>query len=342
MSADRDLAIAAFLARHGWADAQRTPLAGDASNRRYERLTHGPDGQGALLMDAPPETGEDIAPFLAIARHLASIGLSAPHVLASDAATGLVLLEDFGERLFSTLLIADQSIENRLYSGAIDALLHLHASPPPPVAAYGPDQMVALAGLACDWYGLGATGLRDARGKHRIAASLADAFDTLPPWTPVLALRDFHADNLFWLPERQGPARVGLIDFQDAALGHPVYDLVSLARDARRDVAPATVRAMLSQFSDATTTPPDHLAHAFALLAVQRNLRILGVFARLSLHFGKPRYVDLIQRVWRLLIDDLEHPALLALRAVVQDTLPEPTPVVLRRLKDRCGTIPTL
>ena len=99
---------------------------------------------------------------------------------------------------------------------------------------------------------------------------------------------------------------------------------------------------MLSRYCDAADTAPDHRAHAFALLAVKRNLRILGVFARLSLHFGKPRQVDLIARVWRLLLNDLEHPALLALATAVRDTLPEPTPDILRRLKDRCGMIPTL
>lgn len=293
-------------------------------------------------MDAPPDTGEDVGPFLAIAEHLAAIGMSAPQVFGSDVASGLVLLEDFGDRLYSTLLTANRTLENSLYSTATEALAHLQAHQAPPVPAYGPDQMCAFADLACDWYGFGATGRSDERGKQRIASLLADAFTALPPWTPVLVLRDFHAENLFWLPERRGIARVGLIDFQDAALGHPAYDLVSLARDARRDVARQTVVAMQAVFADATDTPPDHLAHAMALLSVQRNLRILGVFARLSLHFGKPRYVDLIPRVWRLLMEDLDHPTLLALGAAVRDTLPKPSPDVLDRLKTRCGTIPTL
>lgn len=342
MPTERAQMIQAFLFREGWGAANRLPLAGDASNRRYERLTDGPGGGGAVLMDAPSEKGEDTRPFLRIARHLAGLGFSAPRILAADEARGLLLLEDLGDALFSRVVAEDPAREEQLYLAATDVLIALHAHPAPEALDYGPGPMTDLAGLAWDWYGFGATGARDDAGKAAMQAVLTEAFAGLAPWTPVLVLRDYHAENLFWLPERKGIARVGLIDFQDAGLGHPAYDLVSLARDVRRDVAPQTARKMLDRYTAETGQDPEAFARSAATLSAQRNLRILGGFARLSLHFGKLHYVDLIPRVWARLSEDLSHPALAALRAAVQAGLPEPTQEILMILKAKCATVPTL
>jgi hypothetical protein len=157
----------------------------------------------------------------------------------------------------------------------------------------------------------------------------------------VLALRDFHAENLVWLPDRAGVARVGLLDFQDAEAGHPAYDLVSLLKDARRDLAPGLEQEMIDRFLSRTGCDPERFAAAYAALGAQRNLRILGVFARLSMHFGKPHYVDLIPRVWAHLTASLRHPALAPLARRVADDLPEPTPDILASLKEQCATVPT-
>ncbi len=158
----------------------------------------------------------------------------------------------------------------------------------------------------------------------------------------MLVQRDYHAENLLWLPERDGAARVGLLDFQDAAAGHPAYDLVSLLEDARRDVTQATVAAAKAHYLALTGFDPAQFDLAYAAMGAQRNLRILGVFARLSLHFGKPGYVDLIPRVWDHLRTDLAHPSLAELRGLVQAALPDPSVAKLQELKDRCGTVPTL
>ncbi len=335
----RDL-ISDFVTDAGWGAAKRSLLAGDASNRRYERLHLG--NETAVLMDAPPEKGEDVRPFVDIARHLASCGLSSPKILAADPENGFLLLEDLGDTLYSNCVRDNPDEEERLYLAATDALLALQSRPPPAAPDYGPATMSTLASLSNDWFAFGATGTRDPEGKRALEAAMTDAFDALEPWSPVLVLRDFHAENLIWLSGRPAPANVGLLDFQDAGIGHPAYDLMSLARDARRDVSDPTRRAMVAHFARETGQDTNALEQACATVSAQRNLRILGVFARLSLHFGKPHYVDLIPRVWRNLSADLSHPALAPLGHVVARTLPDPTPEILATLKAKCATVPTL
>ncbi|MBL6427991.1 MAG: phosphotransferase [Maritimibacter sp.] len=337
---DRAAKIAAFLDGIGWGTATRRNLAGDASNRRYERLDL--NGTPAVLMDAPPDKGEDVRPFIRIGGHLKAIGLSPPEILAQDEELGFLLLEDLGDGLYARLLVADPSQELPLYLAATDALIDLHAAPLPSAPDYGPETMSDFACLATDWYAFGATGNRDTAATQTLRAAMLTAFGALPPWSPVLVLRDYHAENLLWLPARQGSARVGLLDFQDAGIGHPAYDLMSLARDARREVSPATFAAMMARYVDATGYDAEGFARACATVSAQRNLRILGVFARLSLHFGKAHYVDLIPRVWRNLQTDLSHPGLSELARSIGQLLPEPTPEILATLKAKCGTIPTL
>jgi aminoglycoside/choline kinase family phosphotransferase len=158
--------------------------------------------------------------------------------------------------------------------------------------------------------------------------------------TSVLIQRDYHAENLIWLPERTGAARVGLLDFQDAMAGHPAYDLVSILQDARRDVPPEVEAAMIARYVAATGQDGETFRAAYAVLGVQRNLRILGVFGRLCIMGGKSHYIDLIPRVWGLLLRDLEHPALSPVAGLIRDALPAPGDDILKGLKDRCATIP--
>ncbi|MFB9150157.1 aminoglycoside phosphotransferase family protein [Roseovarius ramblicola] len=333
MPDDRAPRIDTFLATHGWGRAARHPLAGDASNRRYLRLVQ-PGGARAVLMDAPAERGEDVRPFSAIARHLSALGLSAPEILGEDSQAGLLLLEDLGDALFARVLESAPALEPDLYRAATDLLVELHRhAPPTGIAPYGPALMADLAALALDWYRRGATGEEDAGLRPRFCATLEAHLAALPDTDSVLIQRDYHAENLLWLPERAGTARVGLLDFQDAMRGHRAYDLVSLLQDARRDVGAATARAMLAHYIAATGAEADAFTTAFHWLGAQRNLRILGVFARLSLRDGKPQYIGLIPRVWAHLQTDLRPPALAPLAALVAEALPPPTPALLARLR---------
>jgi len=337
---ERDAAIAAFLDSIGWADARIEPLAGDASNRRYLRLTRDPVPGCAVLMDAPAEKGEDVRPFIRIADYLCGLGLSAPQILAADPVQGLLLLEDLGDDLFARLIPRHPELENSLYSCATDVLITLHRhAPPEDLAPYSVPVMTDLAALACGWYMTHAHG-PICGAKTALREAMTESLTHYAPDQTVLIQRDYHSENLLWLPERDGVARVGLLDFQDAMLGHPAYDLLSLLQDARRDVPPEIERDMLRRYIFATGQDEGEFVGAYHALGAQRNLRILGVFARLCLRDGKAHYVDLIPRVWDLLQRDLSHPGLYALAHVVHDVLPAPTHAILTELKDKCATIP--
>lgn len=336
---DRSILIDDFLNIAGWGDIPRRLVAGDASNRRYERLTRGA-GDTAILMDAPPDKGEDVRPFVAITHYLRAAGLSAPQVFAQDEINGFLLIEDLGDDLFARVMAANPALEDPLYQASVDVLVHLHRAKAPDIARYDADVMTERATLAYDWYQRGVTGSVNSAAKARFEAVFHAAIAPLDSVAPVLIQRDYHAENLIWLPDRHGPARVGLLDYQDAMLGHPAYDLVSIAQDARRDVSGPTQQRMIDHYLNATGTQAKAFLRAYALLGAQRNLRILGVFARLSLAYGKPHYVDLIPRVWGHIQTNLAHPALADIKPLIDADLPPPTPTLLQKLKDQCATIP--
>ncbi len=322
---DRAALSRAFLQRAGWGDATRAKLAGDASFRKYERLSR--NGEPAVLMDAPPPQ-EDVRPFIRIARHLADLGYSAPRILAEDIKHGFLLLEDLGDDLFARLLTSGGD-EQELYEATIDFLLDLHRHPAPDdLAPYDETRLIEEAQLFTDWYLPALTG-RDTPDNIRQAFRFL--FGILAPEvsmdaTPgkrILVLRDFHAENLIWLPQRSGAARLGLLDFQDAVAGHPAYDLVSLLEDARRDVDPDLAEAMLQRYIAGSGMDNAKFRRAYAILGAQRNIRIIGIFTRLWKRDGKPQYQAFMPRMWGLLERDLAHPALTDLRGWLDAMVPQ-------------------
>ncbi|MEM8988860.1 MAG: phosphotransferase [Pseudomonadota bacterium] len=327
----------AFLATHGWTENQAAPLAGDASNRCYFRLI-GADRIGAVLMDAPPDRGEDIGPFIDATTWLRRRGLSAPAILAADHGAGFLLLEDLGDDLFARVVAHTPAVEPELYGAAVDLLADLAAEEPPARDSFPPYDLATLlreAGLATEWWLQAATERSDPEidVTHRSIAAAALAH--LADCREAVVLRDYHAENLIWLPDRQGAARVGLLDYQDALIGHPAYDLVSLLEDARRDTAPALQSAMLARYLDRRGlggTEAEAFRASYATLGAQRNLKIIGIFARLAIRDGKPRYLSMIPRVWGHLQRDLAHPALADWARWVTHHLPAPEPSVLTRV----------
>jgi N-acetylmuramate 1-kinase len=300
-----------FLAAHGWDGAEIVPLAGDASFRRYFRVSRG--AAKAVLMDAPPPH-ENPRPFVAAAEWLAAAGLSAPAILARDLDAGLLLLDDFGDDRLREALDAAPEREAEFYALAVDLLVHLHARPPMPgLSPHGLDQWLDELQLFPGWY-CGALGLDVDVDAWRAAwrAVLAPvAGDGLGP---VTVLRDYHAENIMLVAGRTGIRHFGLLDFQDAVVGHPAYDLASVLEDARRDVSPQIERAMLEHYMKEARQGPE-FERAYWTLAAQRNTRILGVFTRLWKRDGKPHYTRLQPRMWALLERDLAHPALAPVRA---------------------------
>lgn len=297
-----------FLRANGWGGAEIRPLAGDASFRRYFRVHK--DGETAVLMDAPP-SHEDVRPFITVAAELVDRGLSAPLTLAMDLDRGLLLLEDFGDRLVGPHLRARPDDEAEVYDAAIDVLIELAVRPAPShVATYDEATMLREVALFTDWYAP-ALGLKvDAAGYERAwRETWADVLGTAAE-TRALVLRDYHADNLILL-DRPGTRRLGLLDFQDALAGHPAYDLVSLLQDARRDVSPELEARMLARYA---ASDPDTFRAHYEVLGAQRNAKILGIFTRLWKRDGKDHYLKLQPRVWGYFERNLAHPALAPVR----------------------------
>ncbi len=312
---------AAFMRRQGWHDAIRTPLAGDASTRRYERLIQG--DRRALLAIVPP--GESHDDFIKIAGLLNDAGLSVPIVLAVDPGQGLLLVEDFGDDTYSALLDAGAPALP-LYELATDALIHLHRnfSAPPPTDLPVFDQVLFLQQtmLFCETYLPTVLGPVDETIKNDFRDAWETPLDQALVVPQSLLLRDFHAGNLFRLPERPGVRACGLIDFQDAGIGPVSYDLVSLLQDARRGVGEEVAAACLSRYC-AAFPEMDGAAFetSYAVLAVQRHVRVIAVFARLAAQ-GRPEYLEHLPRLWRLLNQALAHSALSEVAAWFRQHVP--------------------
>ena len=348
---DRELLRRDFLAAAGLGEAARAPLPGDASTRRYERLTT-PQGASLMLMDQAPAVESQpcdpswtpaqrhsagwnavarlsagrIEAFAAVAAHLRQAGLSAPEIIAVDAANGLAVIEDFGDDLFARV-IEDGEPQTPLYLAAVDALARLHLTGLLPEA---------MSGLAGDWPLLTYDAVALQGGVDLFIEwmpRLHPALDFGPAavaewqavWAPVtlmgergasvVAHRDYHAENLIWLPGRSDHRRVGLIDFQDAVLAHPMWDLHSLLEDARRDVPPELEAVALNHYFDIMRVDRESHQRDYAALAALNEARILGVFARLIARDGKPRYRQFMPRVWRHLNANLGQPGLEAAAA---------------------------
>jgi tRNA threonylcarbamoyl adenosine modification protein YjeE len=349
--AERMIAIRRFLDASGFGEAARRRIQGDASTRSYERLTL--DGASYILMnspkrpDGPPvrdgkpysriaHLAEDVTPFIALAQGLRARGFSAPAIFAADRAAGLIVLEDLGNEL----VVAGEPpapIEAR-YAAAADLLAALHREPLPGVLPVEPGVDYALprydleallieVELLPDWY-LPKLEAKISDAKRDLYMALwRDALLPILEAPATWALRDFHSPNLLWLPEREGVARIGLLDFQDAVLGHPAYDVASLLQDARVDVPEMMEIALLSRYTRARLAAAPAFdapafARAYATLAAQRASKILGIFARLDRRDGKPQYLRHLPRVWGYLQRSLAHPALAPLAAWYRANVP--------------------
>ena len=289
-----------FLTRHGWNDANISPVAGDASFRRYFRVNSATRGK-AILMDAPPPH-EDPQPFLDIAQYLTGHQFRAPEIYGTDLTRGLVLLEDFGDRRMREHLDDHPEYEAEIYRAAIDTIVRLAGTPAAHAQPYDMATYLREVQLLTEWY-MPAMGLScDANAFDQM---WVDALAPLATCQDVTVLRDYHAENIMLLDDGEQ----GIIDFQDALVGHPAYDLVSLLQDARRDVRPELEADMLAYYLTAANPGPDFDAH-YALLGAQRNTKIIGIFTRLWKRDGKEKYLSFLPRMWGLLERDLAHPAL--------------------------------
>lgn len=323
LATNRTQQVDRFIAKTPWCDWHRSVIAGDASARQYLRLSKA--RESVIVMDAPPNNGEDTEPFAQMAAFLNKNGLSVPDVLSHDRKNGLMILRDLGPDDFAHWLNIHPMDQTDLYKAAIDVLVHVDAiSPPLGLTAMTPEVGAQMVGIVCEHY--------CSADATDITQEMERALTNFAPNPTTLALRDYHAENLIWRPDKQGLGRVGLLDFQDAFIAPAGYDLASLLRDARRDIPQHIADEMINYFA-AQTNMHKGFRTQVACLGVQRNLRILGVFARLSKVMGKTRYLKFIPRVWDHITHDLADPALSDLKRTVTEILPAPTDQLLEGLR---------
>jgi tRNA threonylcarbamoyl adenosine modification protein YjeE len=344
-------AVRGALAGAGWQDATRNHIQGDASTRAYERLTT-TAGETAILMiaprrpDGPPvrrgkpysaiaRLAESVEPFVAVANGLRALGFSAPEIFAADLDAGILLLEDFGTE---PIVDVFGPMPDR-YAEAVAALAVLHAMEPArilPIApgrdhkmpAYDIEALLIEAELLLDWY---------APHQARVALPAVARASFTAAWTDVLAevvagsntwtLRDYHSPNLLWLQGREGIKRVGILDFQDAVIGHPAYDTVSLLQDARVTVYPELELKLLGTYAAARRQASGDFdfgafARAYSILGAQRATKLLGIFTRLHKRDHKPQYLRHLSRIEAYLARNLTHPVLSPLKVWYETHLP--------------------
>jgi aminoglycoside/choline kinase family phosphotransferase len=351
----RDSEIVEFLTRAGWGEASRTPLTADASTRRYERLRR--KTETVMLMDAPPLESAPCPPgasdeervrlgwnavsrlaasrveaFAAVAGHLNALGLTAPQIIDMEIPRGLALLEDLGDDVVARV-IEQGGNETELYSIIGEVLAAVHRAPVPaalpyrggewPILGFDHLALSANADLFVEWMPKRDLDMRISEQTRirweRVRENLIAKAEDFPR---ALIIRDPHAENFLWLPQRTGLNRIGVLDFQDAVLGWGEWDMSMLLHDARRDVSPAAHEAAVRTYLDGTGGKRADFDERLAVLGAINMMRIMGIFARLVVRDSKPRYDQFQPRLRRLLNDTLSHPGMAEARDFVVAVAP--------------------
>jgi aminoglycoside/choline kinase family phosphotransferase len=299
-----------FIISAGFEQFRISCIPGDASRREYYRVVT--LNQSYILMDASADF-ESVSPFINMDNFLLNSGIRAPVIIFADLSKGLVLLEDFGVNSFTKYLQKNHDRELELYNAATDLLIRTYrikADLKLPV--YNNVLLNKELQIFNDWFVKSRT---HAAIHSRMKGELFQIFDRLykqlGDLKPVLVYRDFMADNLFWLEKGSGDQRVGVIDFQDAVIGSPAYDLVSLLEDARRDVAQPIVKNCIERYlKGLPEIEKKSFEESYAILGVQRNMKIVGIFHRLHTRDKNSKYLNYLPRVWQHLNNNLKHPIL--------------------------------
>lgn len=308
-----------FVIDAGWSGAAQSEVAGDLSARSYQRLQK--DGRSCILMDAENDVTCAVN-FLEVSVWLKSNGYSAPKVIAQDPCKGLLLLDDFGDQQLSS-----RSDVSELMGLCLALLADIRTKSPLDRPCPSATELVEMTRLAEFYPGAVSEELETFR--KFLQPCIEKVMNGV---RPTLSMRDFHADNIMWLEDKKGIQRLGLLDFQDAFLTHPVYDLVSLLTDARREVSREARESLVKEYAQITGDDLGTLQEAFAVFSVQRNLRILGIFARAALKYGKSHHVSNLPRVYGYLTEALDHPIFEDAGKTLLEALPKPEKQLLDQL----------
>ncbi len=311
----RESLVHNFLQINKITNYQLQNIPGDASFRHYFRAILA--DKSFIIMDAPPQF-EDVHPFCNIADFLLSKNFSAPKIFARDYQNGLLLLEDFGNDSYRKV-IEQGGDEVELYQDAVDLLISLkQINPPQDLAIYDSKLLLKEVLLFVDWYLPNVAKIDITPDQIAEFKQLwLDLFSKLSP-AKNLVLRDYHAENLMVVANRQGIKKVGLLDFQDAVIGHAAYDLVSLLEDARRDVSQNIQQKMLQHYLEQSNCDKEQFIIDYKILSLQRNIKIIGIFSRLAFRDHKQNYLNFLPRVFGYVKPRLEDKSLFAIKKFLE------------------------
>ncbi|MDF2964823.1 MAG: phosphotransferase [Rickettsiaceae bacterium] len=314
-----------FIERNGYGSFDVVNLPADASFRTYARLIKGEES--FILMDSPPEH-YNLEPFVKIGTHLLNAGFSAPKLFEQDHENGFMILEDLGTVSVNNLLSSDGSKETEelIYKKIIRLLIQIQETPAPKgLSLYTKELLIKEAEIFLDWFLPILHGEATAYDlKEEYSYLWNKIFNSIDLKEECLTLRDFHVDNLMYMEERNNLNQIGLLDFQDALIGSPAYDLVSLVEDARRDIDATLASELINYYLSLIPAynRKDFLAQ-YSILGAQRNIRILGVFARKATRDKNSRYLSFVPRVRKHLDKDLTHPLLAPLKDWLNKVAPQ-------------------
>ena len=348
----RNEQIQGFLNTLGLNPKTRTFFEGDASSRRYEKVQ---SNSGQLILmdmpqrpDGPPvkdgkpysavaHLAENIRSVVAVNDQLCHMGYGAPEISAVDMNAGLALIQDLGSQVFGPMLKSGADMKMPMRA-AVEVLADMASKSWPSstilrdgstyvMPSYDAEAQLIEIDLLPSWFHKHIHKRPAPEGMNNTFLSL---WRSILPFTidhkPVWVMRDYHSPNLIWCAQRDGLKRIGLIDTQDAVLGHPAYDLASLLQDARVDISfdfsdelyahYVSLRKAQGQFD------VEEFARAYAILGAQRATKILGIFARLNARDGKPQYLQHMPRVSRYLARNLQHPTLVEIKQWYEREMP--------------------
>jgi aminoglycoside/choline kinase family phosphotransferase len=288
------------------------PIVGDAGLRSYYRIVN--NNVSYIVMDCPSNYCS-VKPFIDIANYLRDKGFSAPEIIGRDVDQGFLVIEDFGIVSIKDYLLgnneSDSSRRKKVYQLIIDLLVSLQAQEiPKNLQEFDITLLCSELEVFVDWY---------IPYAYKRELTIQEFEEFVKIWqnillmqTPMLnsiVLRDYHVENMMYL-EREGVNKLGLLDFQDALYGSPVYDLVSVLEDARIEVSREEALGYIEYFAARKEMEMDSVLLNYHILGAQRNSRILGVFARKANRDNDKSYLQYIPRVLKYLEYDLSHSTL--------------------------------
>ena len=313
--------LKSFLIKNKINNPDFEKIDSDASFRKYFRIKN----KNLLIMYAPKNRGESLESFKKINEILSSLNLSVSKIYDVDYQANLMLLEDFGDNIFSKKL--NSKNEKYFYEEAVRLLSYIvnnSNSETIQLKPYSFEVLLNESYLFIEWYIKKHLCLNvDDFIKEEFSKILREIFNSLNIQQSTLVLRDFHVDNLFYLEKRAGLNQIGLIDYQDALLGSRVYDLTSLIEDVRRPITMDLKISLIKQFSKSIAVEMNKLENEISFYSIQRNLKIIGIFSRLKYRDNKENYIPLIKNSWNFINQHLEKPQYTKLKKWMDNILRE-------------------